>query len=184
MKKVFIIHGFEGRPNGGWRPWLMAELEKVGVYACALAMPTPEKPILSEWIEEISRLVAACKKDEIYLVGHSLGVPTILHYLENTKAKNIKGAVLISGPIFKTTKKELIHFLDEPFQYKKIKSKVKKFSVIHGDDDKMVPFNQGEALAKELECELVTVKKGGHLNSSAGFVTLPQCITSLNKIMK
>jgi len=50
MKKVFIIHGFEGEPNGGWRPWLMRELAKFDVYASALPMPTPEKPIvLSGW---------------------------------------------------------------------------------------------------------------------------------------
>ena len=28
MKKVFIIQGFRGAPNGGWKPWLMVELEK------------------------------------------------------------------------------------------------------------------------------------------------------------
>jgi len=45
MKKVFIIHGFEGSPNGGWRPWLMAELEQHDVYACALSMPNPDNPL-------------------------------------------------------------------------------------------------------------------------------------------
>jgi predicted alpha/beta hydrolase family esterase len=72
MKKVFIIHGFEGSPNGGWRPWLMSELEKKDMYACALAMPHPENPICSEWVGEIGRHVIQNKQDDIYLVGHSL----------------------------------------------------------------------------------------------------------------
>lgn len=72
MKKVFIIHGFEGSPNGGWRPWLMLELEKKDVYACALAMPHPENPLCSEWVQEIERHVIQNKEDDIYLVGHSL----------------------------------------------------------------------------------------------------------------
>lgn len=73
MKKVFIIHGFEGSPNGGWRPWLMGELEKHDIYACALSMPSPENPVCSEWIAEISQHIEQNKKDEIYLIGHSLG---------------------------------------------------------------------------------------------------------------
>ena len=44
MKKVFIVHGFEGEPNGGWRPWLMGELAKKDIYACALPMPIPSSP--------------------------------------------------------------------------------------------------------------------------------------------
>ena len=73
MKKVFIIHGFEGSPNGGWRPWLMGELEKHDIYACALSMPNPENPVCPEWIAEISRHVDQNNNDEVYLIGHSLG---------------------------------------------------------------------------------------------------------------
>src|SRR3989344_3710325 len=106
MPKIFIIHGFEGSPNGGWRPWLMAKLEKKGIYACALSMPSPEKPICKEWIAEIARHVernpstssGQAKKDKTYLVGHSLGVPAILRYLESKSARKIAGAVLVSGP--------------------------------------------------------------------------------------
>ncbi|HEU0080504.1 MAG TPA: alpha/beta hydrolase [Candidatus Paceibacterota bacterium] len=70
MKKVFLIHGFQGEPNGGWRPWMMAELQKEGVYACALSMPTLNNPIPAEWVEEISRHVERNKRDQIYLIGH------------------------------------------------------------------------------------------------------------------
>jgi len=184
MKKVFIIHGFEGSPNGGWRPWLMAELEKENVYACALSMPNPNNPILPEWIQEISRHVDVNKRDQIYLIGHSLGVPAILRYLENTEAKNIKGIILVSGPIFKTVKKKIDKFLNEPFNFEKIQSKVKKVVVIHGDNDRSVSLKQGETSAKELNGELIIVRNGGHLNGSSGWFTLPQCLKSLNKMMK
>lgn len=184
MKKVFIIHGFEGSPNGGWRPWLMAELEKQNIYACALSMPNPSNPIPSKWIQEISRHVDVNKRDQIYLIGHSLGVPAILLYLENTKAKNIGGIVLISGPIFKTTKEKVDQFLNKPFNFEKIKSKVKKVVVIHGDNDRSVSLDQGETLAEKLNSEIIVIKNGGHLNGSAGWFTLPQCLESLNKMMK
>jgi hypothetical protein len=183
MKKVFIVHGFEGSPNGGWRPWLMSELEKTKIYACALSMPTPEKPIWSEWVKEIGRHVEQNKKDQIYLVGHSLGVPAILRYLERTKSKNVKGAVLVSGPIYKTKKKAINNFFKTSFDHKAIRSKTKKFLVIHGDNDPNVPLEQGRELAQELKGKLIVVKNGGHLNGSSGWYSLPQCLDGLKEMV-
>lgn len=179
MKKVFIIHGFEGSPNGGWRPWLMAELEKQDIYACALSMPDPANPICGEWVDEIARHVERNKKDQIYLIGHSLGVPAILRFLENTTATNVKGTILVSGPAFKTTKKKVENFLAEPFDFKTITSKVKDITVIHGDNDKSVSFDQAEFLQKELGAKLITIQNGGHLNGSAGWLQLPQALDAL-----
>jgi len=64
MNKVFLIHGFQGSPNGGLRPWFVAELEKQDIYACALSMPDPENPVCTEWVEEISRYIERNKNDE------------------------------------------------------------------------------------------------------------------------
>ena len=146
----------------------MGELEKKNIYACALSMPDPNNPIPSEWIKEISRHVERNTKDHIYLVGHSLGVPAILLYLQKTNAKNIKVA----------------EFLKEPFDFKLIQSKVKRIVVIHGDNDKNVSFDQGETLAKELNGKLIKIKNGGHLNGSSGWTTLPICLKELLDMMK
>lgn len=184
MKKVFIIHGFQGSPNGGWRPWLMGELEKEDVYACALSMPKPDEPICSEWVEEISRHVEINKNDDIYLVGHSLGVPAILHYLENSQVNSIKGAVLVSGPSEKNNNRKIDSFLETPFDFESIKSKCKSFRIIHGDNDPNVPLDNAKTLSRELSGELIIVENGGHLNGSAGWTQLPQCLEALDKMMK
>ena len=55
MKKVFIVHGFGGMPNGGWFPWLMKELATKDTFACSLPMPGTDLPILDEWIGCIKR---------------------------------------------------------------------------------------------------------------------------------
>lgn len=184
MKKVFIIHGYQGSPNGGWRPWLMSELEDLDIYACALSMPSPSEPICEEWMEEIARHVETNKNDEIYLVGHSLGVPAILRYLEKKyMGENVKGAVLVSGPVGLTQNKTLDEFLNTPFDFEKIKSKVSKFVVIHGDNDPRVPLSDAEILSTELDASLVIVKNGGHLNGSSGFRQLPECLDALKDII-
>jgi uncharacterized protein len=162
--KVFIIHGFEGSPNGGWRPWLMAELGKKDVYACALPMPKPNQPIRKEWVAEIAKNINQNKEDNIYLVGHSLGVPAILHYLQNSDARPISGSVLVSGPFVKVSvnhkadpswdsrtlsimlkKAEILdNFIGDSFNFEKIKSKCKRFHVIHGDNDPLVPLDDAK----------------------------------------
>lgn len=183
MKKVFLIHGFEGSPNGGWRPWLMAQLEKLEIYACALPMPTPENPICNQWVEEIARNVDNNPTDEIYLVGHSLGVPAILRYLESSQAKTISGVVLVSGPSQKNNNRKIDNFLETDFNFEKIKQSGQRFCVIHGSNDPYVPLENAQFLAQNLGAELVVVENGGHLNSSAGWFSLPQALEALKKLM-
>ena len=162
----------------------MGELEKQEIYACALSMPTPENPICDEWVDEISRHIERNRKDEIYLVGHSLGTPAILRYLENAQANPISGAVLVSGPSEKNNNRKIDDFLEKNFNFEKIKSNCKEFYIIHGDDDPNVPLNNAEFLSQNLGGELIVIKNGGHLNGSSGWFNLPQCLTVLNKMMK
>ena len=182
MKKVFIVHGLGSSPNGGWRPWLMAELDKQDVYACALSMPDPENPKRDEWVAEIAQHVDRNAADEIYLVGHSLGVPAILRYLE-ASSKKISGAVLVSGRVEQTSIEKLAHFFDPPFDLPLIRTKAGRFAVIHGDNDAQVPFRNAEILSEALRAELAVVPGGGHLNGSAGWSALPQCLDALKKMM-
>ena len=184
MKKVFMIHGFQGSPNGGWRSWLMSELNKNDIYACSLAMPKPDEPICEEWVSEIAHNVERGSDDEIYLVGHSLGVPAILHYLEKSPANvKVSGAVLVSGPSEPNDNPKITNFLDKGFDFLTIKSKVKNFVIIHGDNDPNVPLNNAETISRELGGELIVVPNGGHLNGSSGWNELPPALEALNKMI-
>jgi uncharacterized protein len=183
MKKVFIIHGFEGSPNGAWRPWLMAELEKQDTYACALSMPAPEKPVLSEWLDEMKRHITANIQDEIYLVGHSLGGTVILRYLEKYTDVNIKGAIMVSAPCEKTQNRKIEGFLETSFDYETIKQKTQSFAVIHGDDDPFVKVADAETIAKGVGGKLILIPGGKHLNGGSGCFELPECRDVLFEMM-
>ena len=187
MKKVFMVHGFKGEPNGGWRPWLMGELAKQDIYACALPMPNPDAPKKEDWIKTISVAVGN-PNEEIFLIGHSLGVPAILRYLETLQSnQKIGGAVLVSGPISKIERNGYSYvndFLNEPFNFKHIIGVCKNLAVIHGVDDPTVPFKEAEELSKNLCCELIPVQNGKHLNGSAGKYELPQALEILKDFIK
>ena len=79
-KRVFIIHGWGGRPNSNWFPWLKAELTKLGYEVFVPTMPNSSNPMVKEWISCMNETIGAPTKSD-YLVGHSLGVIAILRYL-------------------------------------------------------------------------------------------------------
>jgi len=189
MKKVFIVHCFTGSPNRCWSPWLMGELAKKDIYACALPMPTPDDPKKAEWVETIADAVGI-PNEEVFLVGHSLGVPAILRYLETlNENQQIGGAVLVSGPceILNPENKEarirkIDNFFDTPFDFNYIKQKSKNFTIIHGDNDEKVPIAHAKIISESVNGDLVIIPGGGHLGRSDGWIELPQSLEALEKM--
>lgn len=184
MKLVIIIHGFGGKPNGGWRPWLMAELAKRNVSAVALAMPTPDAPIREEWIAEVRDAVEHHAGKEIYLVGHSLGGTTALCFLERWEGGPLAGTVLIGAPGSPTANMKTRPFLDTPFAYDRIREKSAVWAVIHGDRDDMVPVSHAEVHAQSLGVPATIVEGAGHFNSSDGCFELPVALDALLGMMQ
>lgn len=187
MIKVFLVHGYEGMPNGGWRPWLMKRLSKNGVYACALPMPHPLHPQKDEWVATIAQAVGD-PTDEIFLVGHSLGATAVMRYLETlADDQAIGGAILVSAP---SENKHDEHydnvnsFFKDPFDFSRIKNASKKWTVIHGDNDNEVPLHQGERIATELSSELVVIEDGGHLSGLETNYKLLECLEVLLRMIE
>ena len=71
MKKAILIHGWEGYPEGGWRPWLKTELEKQSFEVVVSAMPNPAKPKMNKWLNHLEKLVGG-PNENFYFVGYSL----------------------------------------------------------------------------------------------------------------
>ncbi len=185
MKKVFIVHGFLSQPNYGWQTWLMNKMEEINVYACALPMPTPDKPILNQWIETIEK-VCSEPSDEIYLIGHSLGCQAILHFLEKTSS-SVSSVFLVAPPFEKINPEDMFSKLRATDNFytildnQKIISSVKKITIIHARNDQKVPYEHAEKLAHFLSCELLTLEEGGHLGRREGVSELPILLDSLKK---
>ena len=97
MKRVFIIHGWDGYPEEGWFPWLKEELEKRGFEVIVPTMPEPEEPKIEIWVPFLTKLIGTPDQNTFF-VGHSIGCQAIIRYLEtlpeNTK---IGGAVFVAG---------------------------------------------------------------------------------------
>jgi len=184
-KKVLIIHGFGGRPDSGWRGWIAEELARVGVSSRALSMPTPEEPILSEWVDEVGRAVAEDEDADLYVVAHSLGVATVLRFLEGRGAgRGLAGAVLVSGPSAPTANEKAAPFLDRPFAYTKIRPHLPRCVIIHGTDDDVVPVSHAIAHVQGLGAQFIGIENAGHFNSSSGCTRLPEALEALLALIR
>ncbi len=150
-------------------------------------MPDPDKPNKDVWLKRIKDIVGDHDED-VFLVGHSLGVPAILRYLEQLSlGQKVGGVVLVSG-VIKSLEEERYKILDNffvgGFDFGYIAEKSKNFSVIHGDNDMVVPFSHAEELSQNLNCKLISIPNGQHLNGSAGFHELPEALEALKEMIK
>lgn len=181
QKTAILVHGWEGRPNNEWRPWLKEELENRGWKVLIPAMPNTKHPKPREWIRHLEQIIKK-STGNIYLVGHSLGCPTILKVLEKNKAK---GTILVAGftkPI--PGSKEIDPFVNKLFDFKKIKQNCPKFIAIHSNNDPWVSLNFGKLFESELSAKLIIVPNARHFSGGDGFTKLPVVLESLLEISK
>lgn len=193
MKKVFIIHGFGGIPNGGWFPWLMKELAKEDIAATSLLMPNTKDPVVSEWVNTMHNFIGE-PSSEIFIIGHSLGVPAVLRYLESLPSDNsLGGVVLVSGFIESLEKdnsqsdfRKIDAFVNPLIDFVKIKSIPKYVVVVHGAKDKVVPFDHAEKISSSFGCKLVRVENGDHFSQKMEPICyeLPEALEALKEMIK
>ena len=184
MKRVYIVHGYTGCPDKNWFPWLKSELEKLGVSVVVPAMPNTNEPKLKEWLPHLQQTIGAPDSD-MFLVGHSLGCPTILRYLESLENNQyVGGALLVAGfaePLPHLT--ELDSFTTAPWKEEYARNRTEKLFILNSDDDEAVPFFNAEHVRDRFNAKLITVYGAGHINEKAGYSEVPFVLNELKDMM-
>jgi leucyl-tRNA synthetase len=93
--KVIIIHGFEGNPDIGWKPWLKRTLEGFGYEVLSPELPNAAHPDFDETMDFLERQTDDFGPDDV-VIGHSLGGHFALKLCER---KKIGKAVLVAPTI-------------------------------------------------------------------------------------
>lgn len=163
--KAILVHGLAGKPDNHWFPWLRKELGKRGIESSAPVMPHPFLPVKDEWVQVLKREVK--NPPDLVLIGHSLGCPTILSFLDGYRGKKkFPLVVLVAGfgrqffsPAVEKHQERLLHWHERPLDFRRIRSKCKKFVCISSTNDPLVPYAEAVWLAKQLKADLVTEKK-------------------------
>lgn len=180
MKNVLILHGTDNNSQKHWFPWLKKELEKRGYNVWVPDLPHADKPNIERYNAFIFPRWEFT--NETIIVGHSSGSVAILGILEHLpKNRVINKAILVAGFTDDLDYDAVKEMFVKPFDWKKIKTKAKKFVLFHSDDDPYVPLWHGEKLKKYLQGELIIMKGQRHFSTTTapGYKKFPAVLEKI-----
>lgn len=180
------MHGWEGTPDLDWKPWLKQELLEKDYQVDVPAMPNAVHPTLDEWLLHLQQTVGSPNKETI-LVGHSLGVITILRYLEGLKqSERIGAAFFVAGFSedleYEEYKGELSSFFPKPVNFEEIKRHCDRFGVLHSEDDEWVDIKHAHIFEEKLGATAIIQQGKGHYGPSDGATELPALMELIEEL--
>ena len=188
MKRAIIVHGWDGFPEEAWFPWLKRELEARGYAVDVPQMPEAATPKIDLWVPMLAQAVEA-PDAELVLIGHSIGVQTILRYLETIDVK-IKGVLAVAG-FFTLIPGSIGAAEDEavaapwlmtPIDTDKVKASAEKIVAIFSDNDQFVALENVEMFKKRLGAETHVLPHRGHMGGGDNVSELPEALEAILKM--
>lgn len=192
MKRVFIIHGWDGSPDEPMLRWLRRQLEEKGFNVIAPEMPIPDTPDIEVWIEKLNRAVKN-PNEETYFIGHSIGCQAILRYMEKLSLRVKMGGVIFIAPwihlkpeTFENEEAEEIAkpWLETPINFNRVKMRFKKMVCIFSDNDPFVPLSDKDIFKEKLNSEIIVEHKKSHFAGEDNIRELPVALNKLVEISK
>jgi predicted alpha/beta hydrolase family esterase len=184
MKRVVLIHGWQGQPGNHWKKWFKGTLIGKGIRVIEPVMPNhSNKP--ADWINKLAEVVGVPDTDTV-LVGHSLGCPTIIGYLMTLKGnEKVLGSVLVAG----FSSRIVPHPVLNDFNFDNVlvaetKKHCDTFVSIVSDNDSDVPNEKSIELNQLVGGELIMEHNKGHFCESDGVVKLQSALDSVLKILE
>ena len=148
-------------------------------------MPNTEHPKMDEWVQTLRDTVGA-PDESCILSGHSLGCITILRYLETLNDDEcIGGAVCVAGfyEYLGRDYEEIRPFTEQDIQWDTIHQHCTQFTVVHSDDDPIVPLPFGQRLAEKLHTPLQLAIGKKHFGSQSGVVEVPEILSAIHLLL-
>jgi len=189
MKRVFIIHGWDGSPSEPMLRGLRRQLEENGFVVSVPEMPIPDTPEIGVWVEKLNKIVTKPDKNT-YFIGHSIGCQAILRYIEKLPLGAKIGGMVFIAP-WMSLKPESFEndeareiakpWIETPMNFVRIKMRFKKIVCIFSDNDPFVPLSDKEIFEKKLGAEIITEHKKSHFRGEDNIKELP---IALKKFME
>lgn len=192
MKRVIIVHGWGGSPQGGWFPWLKEELERKGFEVISPQLPGADKPRIEKWVPAVAQAIGI-PNVETYFVGHSMGCQAVARYLEtlpiNTK---VGGAVFVAGFFKRLTNLESDpdwaniekYWLGAPINFEKVRESLLISIALFSDNDPYVPLDNQEDFKDKLGSQIIIEHGMGHFSGDDGITKLPIVLSSVLELNK
>ena len=193
--RVILVHGFGAGPDEHWFPWLARSVPHLE----ALELPSPQAPRASIWVPMIAERIGSSPDSlaGLAIVTHSLGGLAALRAIERVISSSLDhrdaqhlAAFIAVAPFAQhlppTGEAELDHFLITGLSDflkgadpRELRPFLGATTVIHSDNDPLVPQEASLDVAAALGADVVTVPGAGHFLASDGIASLPQIVTAL-----
>ncbi|OGN11348.1 MAG: hypothetical protein A3C71_02070 [Candidatus Yanofskybacteria bacterium RIFCSPHIGHO2_02_FULL_43_15c] len=192
MKKVYIIHGWDGNPKEPMLQWLKINLEEEGYKVGVPLMPEPETPKIAAWVGKLKEIVVEPDENTI-LVGHSVGCQAVLRYLETLPEEiKVAGIVFIAPWLeldtetIKEEGEEVVEiakpWIETPINFEKVRAHIGSTTVIFSDNDPFVSLSQKDLFEKELNAKIFVEHDKGHFDPASGISELPIALETIRNI--
>ena len=191
MKKVYLVHCWEGTCEDGWYPWLDTQLSTDSIILKRFNMPNTNQPKIEEWVSELDKQVDTLDQDT-YFIGHSIGCQTILRYLETKEVTSI-GGMLFVAPWLDLLPEAIVDedsfntaypWIHTPINFDKIKQFTNNISCIFSDNDYFVSLEQKNEFKEKLNAKTVVVKDKGHINQDDAVYELDELLNLIRKMLE
>jgi|GEM_PF-114964 len=184
IKRVFIIHRWEGSSETDWYTNTKTDLEKQGYQVFVPEMPNPDTPIMREWVNHIAAMVGK-PNENTFFIGHSAGAMAALRYIEQVPDGSVVGGcILVAGWVDDMGYKKLRNFFFIPVKWDRIRRHCRKFVAIQSDNDPFVKMYHAEEIKRKLRARLIVEHRKGHFTQEEGVRRLPSVIQSLKALRR
>ena len=191
MKKIYLVHCWDGTSSDGWYPWLEEKINDQNIKLFKFDMPNTANPKIEEWVDYLNSKVDLLN-EETYFIGHSIGCQTILRYLETKEITKI-GGILFVAPWLDLLPEAIEDedsyntaqpWINRPIDFEKVKQFTNNISCIFSDNDYFVSLEQEKEFRNKLNAKTVIVNNKGHISQDDDVYELQEILDLTQKMLK
>ena len=187
IKRIFIVHRWDGTPKSDWYLWLRKELEKSGFKVEVPEMPNTSEPKINDWVNHLKKIVGKLDS-ETHFIGHSIGCQAIMRFLEKENYNGKIGKMVFVAGWFKLDNLEdeevetiANPWINTPIDFNKVKRKISKLTVFLSTNEPYGFVEQNAKTFKEkLNAKIIIEKDKGHFTEDDGIGGLPEVIAEIS----
>ena len=190
MKKIYLVHCWDGTKDDGWYPWLDKELSNDENKVFRFNMPNTTNPKIEEWVSYLDNQVDTLDSNT-YFIGHSIGCQTIMRYLQSKEVCSI-GGILFVAPWLDLLEEAISDeesyntakpWLTEEIDFMKVKQFTTNITCIFSDNDYFVSLDQKDKFQELLGANIAIVHNKGHISQDDEVYELKEILDEANKLL-